>query len=59
MSRVFFISCNTATDPYAVYPLGMAVVAGALIAAGHQVEQYDCPGARPRQCDIEGGHQQF
>lgn len=42
MSRIFFISCNTATDPYAVYPLGMAVVSGALIAAGHQVEQYDC-----------------
>ncbi len=42
MSRIFFISCNTATDPYAVYPLGMAVVSGALIAAGHQVQQYDC-----------------
>jgi len=42
VSRVFFISCNTATDPYAVYPLGMAVVSGALTAAGHQVEQYDC-----------------
>ncbi len=42
MRRIFFISCNTATDPYAVYPLGMAVVAGALTAAGHQVRQYDC-----------------
>ncbi len=42
MSRVFFISCNIATDPYAVYPLGMAVVSGALSRAGHQVEQYDC-----------------
>lgn len=41
MSRVFFISSNRATDPYPVYPLGMAVVSGALVAAGHQVEQYD------------------
>jgi len=41
MSRVFLISSNTATDPYPVYPLGMAVVAGALQRAGHQVQQYD------------------
>ncbi|MCK5916117.1 MAG: lipid biosynthesis B12-binding/radical SAM protein, partial [Deltaproteobacteria bacterium] len=41
MSRVFLISSNTTTDPYPVYPLGMAVVAGALQAAGHQVQQYD------------------
>ena len=42
MSRIFLISSNTATDPYPVYPLGMAVVAGALQAAGHQLQQYDC-----------------
>jgi lipid biosynthesis B12-binding/radical SAM protein len=41
MSRIFFISSNTTTDPYPVYPLGMAVVAGALQQAGHQVQQYD------------------
>ncbi len=41
MSRVFLISSNTTTDPYPVYPLGMAVVAGALKSAGHQVQQYD------------------
>lgn len=41
MSRIFLISSNTTTDPYPVYPLGMAVVAGALQAAGHQVQQYD------------------
>ena len=41
MSRVFLISSNTTTDPYPVYPLGMAVVSGALQAAGHQVQQYD------------------
>ncbi len=42
MSRVFFISSNTTVDPYPVYPLGMAVVCGALIAAGQEVRQYDC-----------------
>ncbi len=41
MSRIFLISSNTATDPYAVYPLGMAVVSGALQSAGHHVQQYD------------------
>jgi len=41
MSRIFFISSNTMTDPYPVYPLGMAVVAGALTRAGHDVLQYD------------------
>lgn len=41
MSRVFFISSNTMTDPYPVYPLGMAVVSGALTRAGHEVQQYD------------------
>jgi len=42
MSRVFFISSNTTIDPYPVYPLGMAVVSGAVKAAGHEVEQFDC-----------------
>ncbi len=42
MSRIFFISSNTTVDPYPVYPLGMAVVSGALQSAGHAVKQYDC-----------------
>lgn len=42
MSQVFLISSNTTVDPYPVYPLGMAVVAGALVAAGHEIQQYDC-----------------
>ncbi len=41
MSRVLLISTNRATTPYVVYPLGMAVVAGALSEVGHQVEQLD------------------
>jgi len=41
MSRIFLISSNVNTDPYPVYPLGMAVVASALTTAGHRVCQYD------------------
>ena len=41
MSRVLLISTNTCQDPYAVFPLGMATVAAALIEAGHQVAQFD------------------
>jgi radical SAM superfamily enzyme YgiQ (UPF0313 family) len=41
MSRVLLISSNTCDVPYAVYPLGMATVASALLAAGHQVCQFD------------------
>ena len=42
MSRIFIISSNTTVDPYPVYPLGMAVVAGILEDCGHQVLQHDC-----------------
>ncbi|MEJ2201032.1 MAG: lipid biosynthesis B12-binding/radical SAM protein [Desulfuromonadaceae bacterium] len=41
MSRVFLLSSNATIDPYPVYPLGMAVVAAALSAAGHDVCQFD------------------
>lgn len=41
MSRVLLISANTCHMPYAVYPLGMATVAGALMGAGHEVRQFD------------------
>ncbi|NLC71436.1 MAG: lipid biosynthesis B12-binding/radical SAM protein [Desulfuromonadaceae bacterium] len=41
MSRIFLLSTNVTVDPYPVYPLGMAVLAGALTAKGHQVFQYD------------------
>lgn len=42
MSKVFFVSSNIVVDPYPVYPLGMAVVCGALVEHGHEVKQYDC-----------------
>lgn len=41
MSKVFLLSSNTTTEPYPVYPLGMAVVASALAAKGYQVHQFD------------------
>lgn len=41
MSRVFLISPNTVSDPYPVYPIGMAIVSTALASAGHEVRQYD------------------
>jgi len=41
MSRIFLISANKVASPYAVYPLGMSIVAAALKKAGHQVQQFD------------------
>lgn len=41
MSRVFVLSVNTTVEPYPVYPLGMAVIASALVARGHEVCQFD------------------
>jgi radical SAM superfamily enzyme YgiQ (UPF0313 family) len=41
MSRVLLISSNTATDPLAVYPLGMALIAASLEQEGHYVYQLD------------------
>lgn len=41
MSRIFLLSTNTMTDPYPVYPLGLSIVASALISAGHKVRQFD------------------
>lgn len=39
--RVLLIATNTETEPYPVFPLGMAVVARALEQAGHEVRQLD------------------
>lgn len=41
MSRILLISTNTTTEPYPVYPIGMSVVAAALVEAGHTVKQFD------------------
>lgn len=39
--KILLISANTAETPYPVYPLGMGVVANALVRAGHAVVQFD------------------
>ena len=41
MKRVFLVSSNITTEPYPVYPLGLAVIAAALVQAGHLTEQFD------------------
>lgn len=41
MSRIFLLSANVTVEPYPVYPLGMAMVAAALAARGHEVRQFD------------------
>ncbi|MCK5311849.1 MAG: cobalamin-dependent protein, partial [Desulfobacteraceae bacterium] len=39
--KSFLVGANVATSPYPVYPLGMSMIANALIKAGHQVSQFD------------------
>ncbi len=41
MKRVLLVSTNITREPYPVYPLGLAVIAAALVADGHAVEQFD------------------
>lgn len=40
--KVLLISSNTADEPYAVFPLGVGVVARSLIEAGHEIRIFDC-----------------
>jgi lipid biosynthesis B12-binding/radical SAM protein len=39
--RLLLISTNTNTQPFPVYPLGMAIIGSALTRSGHEVEQFD------------------
>ncbi len=39
--KALLVSSNTALHPYPAYPLGMAMIAGALERAGHEVRQFD------------------
>jgi lipid biosynthesis B12-binding/radical SAM protein len=39
--KILMISANVSSEPYAVYPLGMSMIAGSLQRAGHEVRQYD------------------
>lgn len=42
--RCLLIATNKVQNPYPVYPLALACLAGALTEAGHEVEQFDCLG---------------
>lgn len=53
MSRVLLVSCNTATEPYPVPPLGMFVVAAGLVATGHEVRQFDWLAAGQNHTTLE------
>jgi lipid biosynthesis B12-binding/radical SAM protein len=39
--RILLVSSNIMTEPYPVYPLGLAVISSALSAQGHELEQFD------------------
>ncbi|MAF94762.1 MAG: lipid biosynthesis B12-binding/radical SAM protein [Rhodospirillaceae bacterium] len=39
--KCFLVGANIATSPYPVYPLGMSMIANALIKADHEVVQFD------------------
>lgn len=41
MKRILLLSSNITTEPYPVYPLGLAVISAALRAEGHELEQFD------------------
>jgi lipid biosynthesis B12-binding/radical SAM protein len=41
MSKILLISSNITTEPYPVYPLGLAVIAASLAGAGHTIEMFD------------------
>lgn len=55
--KVLLISSNTTALPYPIYPLGMSMVASALIKAGHEARQFDMleakddPGALAREIE--------
>ena len=41
MTRILLVSSNITTDPFPVYPLGLAVIASALVGCDHTVDQFD------------------
>ncbi len=59
MSKFFLVSANVNTDPYPVYPLGMAVIAAALVTAGHRVWQYDYLAAGGSDHGLEEALKEF
>ena len=41
MARIFLLACNVTREPYPVYPLGLAMIAGSARRAGHEVMEWD------------------
>ena len=41
MKRILLLSSNVTTEPYPVYPLGLAVISAAIAADGHELDQFD------------------
>lgn len=41
MTRILLVSSNITTDPFPVYPLGLAIIASALAGCDHTVDQFD------------------
>jgi lipid biosynthesis B12-binding/radical SAM protein len=41
MTRILLVSSNITTEPFPVYPLGLAIIASALVACDHTVDQFD------------------
>jgi lipid biosynthesis B12-binding/radical SAM protein len=41
MKRILLVSSNITTEPFPVYPLGLAILASALTGRGHIVDQFD------------------
>jgi radical SAM superfamily enzyme YgiQ (UPF0313 family) len=41
VAKILLVSANPAREPYPVFPLGLACIAGATQAAGHTIRQWD------------------
>ncbi len=59
MSKILLIATNTNTDPYKVFPLGMAVIARALEENGHTVMQFDYLASGESLSKLEESLQDF
>ena len=57
--KVLLLSINIEKEPYPVYPLGMAMIASALTAAGHEVKQFDYLSMGRLDCKLISAVQVF
>ncbi len=59
MSKIFLLASNITTEPYPVYPLGMAVIASALEADGHVVCQFDFLASEQSDLKLQNALSEF